>query len=278
MKSIVDEVEDKLRESGAKPIRREGQRDGRWVLIDYGEIVVHVQHEEERAFYALERLWRDCPTIDLPRRRRLARAVSGPRRLILLRHGRTAWNHVLRVQGHTDVGLDDTGHAQAAGVAPTVAAMAPSLLWTSDLARAWETAAPVAAATGLAAVPDARLREFSLGEREGLTTRSTSRPRRLSSRGSSRATTTTCPAPRRSTPWPPGWRLSSTTCSPRSAPGRPASPSPTAARRGSPSARCWAGARTSSARCAGCATAPGPSSWGTPAGGPLRLEAYNRRA
>ncbi len=66
VKSIVDEVEDKLRDAGAKPIRREGQRDGRWVLIDYGEIVVHVQHEEERAFYALERLWRDCPTIDLP--------------------------------------------------------------------------------------------------------------------------------------------------------------------------------------------------------------------
>lgn len=66
VKSIVDEVEDKLREVGAKPIRREGERDGRWVLIDYGEIVVHVQHEEERVFYALERIWRDCPPIKLP--------------------------------------------------------------------------------------------------------------------------------------------------------------------------------------------------------------------
>jgi ribosome-associated protein len=66
VKAIVDEIEDKLREIGAKPVRREGERDGRWVLIDYGEIVVHVQHEEERAYYALERLWRDCPTIDLP--------------------------------------------------------------------------------------------------------------------------------------------------------------------------------------------------------------------
>lgn len=66
VKAIVDEVEDKLREVGAKPIRREGERDGRWVLIDYGEIVVHVQHEEEREFYALERLWRDCPVIALP--------------------------------------------------------------------------------------------------------------------------------------------------------------------------------------------------------------------
>ena len=66
VKAIVDEVEDKLREIGAKPLRREGERDGRWVLIDYGEIVVHVQHEEEREFYALERLWRDCPIIALP--------------------------------------------------------------------------------------------------------------------------------------------------------------------------------------------------------------------
>ena len=57
VKAIVDEVEDKLREIGAKPVRREGERDGRWVLIDYGEIVVHIQHEEERQFYALERLW-----------------------------------------------------------------------------------------------------------------------------------------------------------------------------------------------------------------------------
>ena len=65
VKAIVDEVEEKLREAGSKPIRREGQREGRWVLLDYGEIVVHVQHEEERAFYALERLWSDCPAIPL---------------------------------------------------------------------------------------------------------------------------------------------------------------------------------------------------------------------
>jgi ribosome-associated protein len=66
VKAIVDEVEEKLREVGAKPLRREGERDGRWVLIDYGDVVVHIQHEEERQFYALERLWRDCPSIPLP--------------------------------------------------------------------------------------------------------------------------------------------------------------------------------------------------------------------
>ena len=69
--AIVDEVEDNLREKGAKPIRREGERDGRWVLLDFGDIVVHVQHDEEREFYELERLWKDCPEIDLgvPKRR-----------------------------------------------------------------------------------------------------------------------------------------------------------------------------------------------------------------
>jgi ribosome-associated protein len=66
VRAIVDEIEDKLRELDAKPIRREGHRDGRWVLLDYGDVVIHVQHSEEREFYALERLWRDCPTIDLP--------------------------------------------------------------------------------------------------------------------------------------------------------------------------------------------------------------------
>jgi ribosome-associated protein len=66
VKAIVDEIEDRLLRVGAKPVRREGERDGRWVLLDYADIVVHVQHEDERAFYGLERLWRDCPLITLP--------------------------------------------------------------------------------------------------------------------------------------------------------------------------------------------------------------------
>jgi ribosome-associated protein len=64
--SIVDAVEERLLTLGAKPVRREGERDGRWVLLDYGEVVVHIQHDEERVYYALERLWKDCPLIELP--------------------------------------------------------------------------------------------------------------------------------------------------------------------------------------------------------------------
>lgn len=62
--SIADNIEEKLREVGSKPVRREGAREGRWVLLDFIDIVVHVQHAEERHFYGLERLWKDCPHIE----------------------------------------------------------------------------------------------------------------------------------------------------------------------------------------------------------------------
>ena len=64
--AIVDEIEDRLKKVGAKPVRREGEREGRWVLLDYMDVVIHVLHAEERVFYALERLWKDCPSIRLP--------------------------------------------------------------------------------------------------------------------------------------------------------------------------------------------------------------------
>ena len=64
--SIVDAIEEQLAQlpEKAKPVRREGERGGRWVLLDYIDIVVHVQHTEEREFYSLDRLWKDCPTIE----------------------------------------------------------------------------------------------------------------------------------------------------------------------------------------------------------------------
>lgn len=64
--AIVDAVEEALFKLGAKPIRREGKEQGRWVLIDFGDVVVHVQHAEDRVYYALERLWKDCPLVELP--------------------------------------------------------------------------------------------------------------------------------------------------------------------------------------------------------------------
>ncbi|MFF3762886.1 ribosome silencing factor [Streptomyces sp. NPDC001922] len=67
VKAIVDEIEERLnRQLQTKPVRREGDREARWVLLDYVDVVVHVQHSEERVFYALERLWKDCPELDLP--------------------------------------------------------------------------------------------------------------------------------------------------------------------------------------------------------------------
>ena len=65
--AIVDEIEDKLDELfDVRPVRREGRGAGRWVLLDYADVVIHVQHNEDRVFYALERLWGDCPVIELP--------------------------------------------------------------------------------------------------------------------------------------------------------------------------------------------------------------------
>jgi ribosome-associated protein len=65
VQAIADEVEDQMLEAGSKPLRREGRSEGRWVLLDFGDIVVHVFHEEDRQYYSLERLWSDCPTIPL---------------------------------------------------------------------------------------------------------------------------------------------------------------------------------------------------------------------
>lgn len=91
------------------------------------------------------------------------------RTLVLLRHGRTAFNHALRVQGQLDVELDDVGREQAGVAAQVLAKLGPTLLWSSDLLRARATAAALAEATGLAPTYDARLREFHLGARQGLT-------------------------------------------------------------------------------------------------------------
>ncbi|WP_170219297.1 histidine phosphatase family protein [Nocardioides litoris] len=94
--------------------------------------------------------------------------MSAGARLVLLRHGRTAWNASGRIQGQLDVGLDDVGVAQAARTAPVVAALAPVVLHCSDLRRTRMTVEPLAAATGLPVTYDERLRELTFGAYEGL--------------------------------------------------------------------------------------------------------------
>jgi ribosome-associated protein len=78
VKAIVDAIEEALLAKGAKPVRREGTREGRWVLLDYVDVVVHVQHSDEREYYSLERLWRDCPPLDLATTASAPGASSAP--------------------------------------------------------------------------------------------------------------------------------------------------------------------------------------------------------
>jgi glucosyl-3-phosphoglycerate phosphatase len=92
-----------------------------------------------------------------------------PKRLVLVRHGRTSWNKIGRAQGHADISLDAVGVRQAKTAAKRLARYEPAMIWSSDLARARETAEYVAAATDLELVLDKRLREFDVGVRQGLT-------------------------------------------------------------------------------------------------------------
>ncbi|WP_024355754.1 ribosome silencing factor [Leucobacter chironomi] len=65
VQAISDAIEDALNEAGVRTVRREGRESGRWVLLDFGDLIVHVFHQEERDFYQLERLWQDCPLIEV---------------------------------------------------------------------------------------------------------------------------------------------------------------------------------------------------------------------
>lgn len=63
--AIADEIEDKMSELGLEPLNKEGHQTGRWVLLDYGDIIVHVFHREEREFYNIEKLWVDAESIEI---------------------------------------------------------------------------------------------------------------------------------------------------------------------------------------------------------------------
>ncbi len=63
--SIADEIEEKMLEAGVKMLRREGKTQARWILLDFGDVICHVMHEEDRMYYSLERLWKDSPVVKL---------------------------------------------------------------------------------------------------------------------------------------------------------------------------------------------------------------------
>ena len=170
--AIVDGVEEKMREAGVKPVRREGAREGRWVLLDFVDVVVHVQHSEERSFYALERLWKDCPRIEFDPEPAES-SGRGPdqvtlRRVVLWRHGETDHNAAGRWQGHLDSALTPTGWNQARFAVPALAKFDPEIVVSSDLRRALDTATVFTEATGVPLRIDKRLRETNLGRWQGL--------------------------------------------------------------------------------------------------------------
>ena len=162
--AIVDEVEEKMRLAGYKPARREGAREGRWTLLDYVDIVVHIQHQDERNFYALDRLWRDCPIVPID----LERGAVRVRRLVMLRHGQTEYNASNRMQGQLDTDLSDLGRDQAVAAAEVLAKRQPLLIVSSDLRRALDTAVALGERSGLPVEVDTRLRETHLGDWQGL--------------------------------------------------------------------------------------------------------------
>jgi len=65
VQAIAGEIEDKMLQAGARALRREGRSEGRWILLDFGDVVAHIFHEEDRIYYSLERLWKDCPAVPL---------------------------------------------------------------------------------------------------------------------------------------------------------------------------------------------------------------------
>ncbi|MPV49471.1 ribosome silencing factor [Pseudactinotalea sp. HY160] len=78
VRAVVDAVDEEMHLAGARAVRKEGTNEARWVLMDYGDIIVHVQHAEDREFYALERLWKDCPVVELPDLSGIAAAADDP--------------------------------------------------------------------------------------------------------------------------------------------------------------------------------------------------------
>ncbi len=163
--AIVDEVEEKMRLAGYKPARREGAREGRWTLLDYVDIVVHIQHRGRAQFLCAG------PTLArLPdHSRRSGGAGVRVRRLVMLRHGQTEYNAGNRMQGQLDTDLSELGREQAVAVAEVLAKRQPLVMVSSDLRRALDTADALGERAGLPVRADTRLRETHLGDWQGMT-------------------------------------------------------------------------------------------------------------
>ena len=203
VQSIVDAVEERLREHGIKPVRREGVAESRWVLLDFVDVVVHVQHAEERAYYALERLWKDCPTIPFVDSAR--RAARGGRRRTTPADGcrgrptrrRPAGDRRSPCPPCPSRGSSSGGTAAPSGTPRAASRASSTRRWTTSGRRQAAAAAPHLSPTGCSAedtvvvssdltgpprppralagllgVPlrlDERLREHGMGSWEGLT-------------------------------------------------------------------------------------------------------------
>ena len=184
VRAVVDAVEERMRSLGAKPVRREGEREGRWVLLDYVDVVVHVQHADEREFYALERLWKDCPTVPLPsrscrpRRRRPDAVRTGPDlpwrgvAPACALAARAYRSGTPTVASRVSSTRRWTTSGRAGGDRCRVlSSLTPALLISSDLPCARDRDRRSADCRSSTWSPEERLREIHLGQWQGLSRR-----------------------------------------------------------------------------------------------------------
>ena len=201
VKAIVDEVEDKLREIGAKPIRREGERDGRWVLIDYGDDRRARPARGGAAVLRPRAAVARLPGDRAARRRRLRTTQVTAHGSSCSGTARPRGTSIGRAQGHADVSLDDTGHAQAAAAAPYLAAMRPGpAVVQRPGPRPGDRGVRRRGHRACEVELDPRLREYDVGERSGLTTAEFAERHPERVRRAGRPTTSRCRSRARSRP------------------------------------------------------------------------------
>ena len=173
--AIVDAIEERLSQlpEKAKPVRREGERGGRWVLLDYVDIVVHVQHAEEREFYSLDRLWKDCPGIAVRRPRPGRASATGaagvgvtPADRLAARSDRLE-RRSAGCRGRSTSRSTEIGRRAGRRRGAAAGRLRPGRHRRQRPAPCRRTAAALAALDGVPVTYDPRLRERNFGEWEG---------------------------------------------------------------------------------------------------------------